>query len=167
MKYHDRKKIIHKQFGEDFKLNRINYSETVVGSKESIKRYVNEFWKNRPIEDVAIDKLFNITKTNVEQWLIEELGLLMRGPLEINAIGGATPTVQIPIREFADNLESLISGSAEASKDLLDFCTQEIINKYDVRAIALGNNFITYSNLPAEAIGNEFESTYKKKRADK
>jgi hypothetical protein len=166
MKYRDRKKIIHKQFGEDFKLNRANYPETFVGSKESIKRYVNVFWKNRSQEDVAIDKLFNITKINVEQWLIEEFGLLIRGPLEIKAVGGSTPTIKIPIREFADNLESLISGSAEASKGMLAFCTQEIINKYDVRAIALGDNFVTYCNLAVDAIADEFESTYKKKRAD-
>lgn len=163
MKYRDRKKIIHKQFGEDFKLNRSNYPDTVTGAKDSIKRYVNEFWKNRPKEDVAIDKLFSITQRNVEQWLLEELGLLIRGPLEIKALGGPTLTVPVSIRDFADNLEALITGSAEGSTELLAFCTQDIINKFDVRVIALGDNFITYSNLPVEAIADEFERTYKKK----
>jgi hypothetical protein len=166
MKYRDRKKTIHKQFGEDFKLNRSNYPNTVVGAKDSIRRYVNEFWKNRPKEDVAIDKLFSITQKNVEHWLLEELGLLIRGPLEIKAVGGSTFTVPVSIRDFADNLEALITGSAEASTELLAFCTQEIINKYDVRVIALGDNFITYSNLPVEAIADEFECSYKKRATE-
>jgi hypothetical protein len=95
MKYRDRKKTIHKQFEEDFKLNRSNYPDTVAGAKDSIRRYVNEFWKNRPKEDVAIDKLFSITQKNVEQWLLEELGLLIRGPLQIKAVGGSTLTVPV------------------------------------------------------------------------
>jgi hypothetical protein len=45
----------------------------------------------------------------------------------------------------------------------LVFCTQDTINKYDVRVIAFGDNFITYSNLPVEAMADEFKRKYKKK----
>ncbi|OQP65424.1 hypothetical protein A3860_17320 [Niastella vici] len=145
-------------------VNRNNYTETITGTKKSVKQYVSEFWEKRSIDEVNTDMFYKIRKKDVETWLLEEVDLLIRGPLKIKAVGGTVPTINISIREFADNLEALSSGRNEASKEMLEFCTQVIINKYGVGAIVLGDKFVTYCGFKAEEMIDEFLKKYKKKK---
>lgn len=164
MNYFARKKKVLKLFGKEFIENRNNYTQTVTGTKKSIKKYISEFWEKRSEYDIDIDKFYKIRKTHVEGWLLEEVDLLIRGPLKIRTVGGTVPTVDVSIRDFADNLEALSSGRNEATSEMLEFCTQVIINKYNVGAIALGDKFVTYCGFKAEEMIAEFSDKNKKKK---
>lgn len=81
--------------------------------------------------------------------------------LILKTIGCKENTVEIDVKLLADHLEISQTGDKQASPEMMAFTTQEIVDKFHIKAImdVGGNKLLTFNNFDIAAVLDEFDST--------
>ena len=89
--------------------------------------------------------------------------------LKLKTIGGQKAIIEVEAKLLADNFEQFQTGRKEASKEMVEFTTQDIVDRYNIKALMSvdGKDFMTYNNFDLMAVLDEFESKYLKKAKTK